>query len=76
VLVSNSGDSSVVRIDLTGQIAPLRIACTCTPTSAVALFGNATFRITEPGTGPLWAVEAAAATPRSFFIPALPVQKP
>ena len=71
----NSAESSVVRIDLTGQNAPLLLTCACTPTTAAALSGAGRFRITEPGTGPLWAVDSVTATPRTFFIPALPVVK-
>jgi hypothetical protein len=72
VLVANSGDSSSVRVDLTAQNAPLRIACSCTPSLVVPVSGQATFRVTAPGSGPIWAVDAAVSTPRSFFIPALP----
>jgi len=70
-LIANGGDASAVRIDLTGQNAPLRIACNCTPALVAPLSGLGTFRITAPGAGALWAVEAGVSTPRSFFIPAL-----
>lgn len=70
-LVANSGEASAIRIDLTGQNAPLRIACNCTPTLVAPLSATGAFRITAPGTGALWAVDAAANSPRSFFIPAL-----
>jgi hypothetical protein len=72
VLVANSADPSTVRVDLTAQNAPLKIACSCTPALVATVAGTATFRVTAPGNGPIWAVDAAASTPRSFFIPALP----
>jgi hypothetical protein len=70
-LVANSGEASAIRIDLTGQNAPLRIACNCTPALVTPLSGMGTFRITAPGAGALWAVDAGVSAPRSFFIPAL-----
>jgi hypothetical protein len=72
VLVANSADPSTVRVDLTAQNAPLKIACNCTPALVATVAGTATFRVTAPGNGPIWAVDAGASTPRSFFIPALP----
>jgi hypothetical protein len=72
VLVANSADPSTVRVDLTAQNAPLKIACSCTPALVATVAGTATFRVTAPGNGPIWAVDAGASTPRSFFIPALP----
>jgi len=70
-LVANSGEASAIRIDLTGQNAPLRIACNCTPALVAPLSGMGTFRITAPGAGALWAIDAGISAPRSFFIPAL-----
>ncbi|HEY5331598.1 MAG TPA: hypothetical protein VIJ79_17095 [Acidobacteriaceae bacterium] len=70
-LVANSGEASAVRIDLTGQNAPLRIVCNCTPALVAPLSGMGTFRITAPGAGAVWAVDAGVNAPRSFFIPAL-----
>lgn len=71
-LIANSAEASTVRIDLTAQNAPLLIQCACTPALVAPITGTATFRITAPDGGPLWAVDAAVSTPRSFFIPALP----
>jgi hypothetical protein len=71
VLVANSADPSTVRVDLTAQTAPLRIACACTPALVATIAGAATFRVTAPGNGPIWGVDAAVTTPRSFFIPAV-----
>ena len=70
--VTNSAEASVVRLDLSAQLAPLTLACACTPSAAVALSGNGVFRITEPGKGPVWAADLSSDSPRIFFIPALP----
>jgi len=71
VLVANSGETSTVRIDLTGQAPPLRIACSCTPALVAPVAGTANFRITDATGGPIWGVDAGTGTPRSFFIPAV-----
>lgn len=71
VMVANSADPSVVRLDLTSQTPATSSTCDCIPVSAVPLAGTS-FRITNSGSGPLWAVDAGLATPRVFFIPALP----
>jgi hypothetical protein len=70
-VVANSADQSVVRLDLTGASAPLRIACVCQPAQLTALSGNAVFSLTTPGSTASWAVDASAPTPRTVFIPAL-----
>ena len=51
--------------------APLRIGCACRPAMLAPFDGNAVFRLTAPGGGPTWMVDAGAATPRTFFIPAV-----
>lgn len=71
VLVANSGEASVVRVDLTAQTAPLSIACSCTPVLVTPMSATGAFRVTAPADGPLWAVDAAVATPRAFFVPAV-----
>ena len=70
-IVANSADQSVVRLDLTGATAPLRIACACQPSQLAAFDGNAVFRLTAPGAGPTWLVDASASTPQTLFIPAV-----
>jgi hypothetical protein len=70
-LVANGGDTSVVRLDLSGASAPLRIACTCQPTQLSAFSGNAVFALTAPGVSTSWMVDASAATPQTLFIPAV-----
>ena len=58
-----------LRIDLTGQTAPAYAKCNCAPETVTALTGSAV-RFTTPGSGPVWILDAAAATPKSVFIPA------
>ncbi|MES2390171.1 MAG: hypothetical protein V4555_00920 [Acidobacteriota bacterium] len=70
-VVANGGDASVVRIDLSGGTAALRIACACQPTELATFTGNAVFRVTTVSTGPVWMVDASAATPQALFIPAM-----
>jgi hypothetical protein len=68
--VVNQKDSSIVRIDLTGQSAAMRTVCRCSPTELEPLAGNLTFRVNEPGTGTVWAYDGDAANPRFVFLPA------
>lgn len=68
--VVNQKDSSVVRVDLTGQSAATRTVCHCSPTELEPLAGNLTFRVNEPGTGTVWAYDGNASTPRFVFLPA------
>jgi hypothetical protein len=68
-IVVNQKDSSVVRIDLTGQSAATRTVCRCSPTKLEALTGNLTFRVNDPGTGTVWAYDGDATNPRFVFLP-------
>jgi hypothetical protein len=71
-VVANSGDSSVVRVDLSGASAPQRVVCPAQPTVVAQLSGNGVFRFNELGTAPVWLADVSAATPAMLFIPALP----
>lgn len=73
VAVANSNGSSVLRLDLAGQTAPLRALCRCTPTELDPLAGNLAFRITEPGSGTVWAFDGNGPEPRIVFLPAEPL---
>jgi hypothetical protein len=73
--VANGGDSSVVRVDLTGATAAQRIAAPTQPTVVAQLAGNGTFRFNDVGTGPAWISDVTAATPSMLFIPALAAGK-
>jgi hypothetical protein len=74
-IVVNSGTSSggpnLVRVDLT-TLTSTSVVCSCKPTLASTLADDGAFRVTDAVTGPNWIVDAAPATPRVLFIPALP----
>ena len=70
-LVANTGSQSLVRVDLT-TLTTTAISCACKPTLAATLADDGAFRVTDALTGPNWIVDAAASTPRTLFIPALP----
>ena len=67
----NSAESSVVRVDLTGQTAPQRLLCPVQPLFAEPLAYGA-FRFSEAGGAPVWLTDITATTPTMFFVPALP----
>ncbi len=69
--VANGGESSVVRVDLTGASAAQRIASPAQPTVVAQLSGMGTFRFNEVGTAPVWISDVTAASPSMLFIPGL-----
>ncbi len=69
VAVANGKGSTVLRLDLTGQTAPQRAICHCSPTRLEPLAGNFAFRLTEPSSGTVWAFDSSEATPRIVFLP-------
>jgi hypothetical protein len=71
-IVSNQGDSSLVRIDVTGATGAMRVSCSCIPTQLTPLAGNAVFQLTGPDNSPAWIVDASAILPKVYFIPQLP----
>jgi hypothetical protein len=71
-VVANGGDSSVVRVDLSGATAPQRIASVAQPTVVQQLSGNGVFRFTDvSSTGPVWIADITTQNPTMMFIPAL-----
>jgi hypothetical protein len=44
------------------------LACACAPNAMAPLRGNAVFRLTEPGNGPLWILDADSQEPRISFV--------
>ena len=72
VAVANAGDSSVVRVDVTGASAAQRVVCPAQPTLVAQLAGNGVFRFNELGAAPVWVSDVTASTPSMLFIPALP----
>ena len=69
-VVANSGESSVVRIDLTGGTPPQRIPVAAQPTMVEPLSGTGVFRFTDVGSSAAWMGDMAASTPSVLFIPA------
>jgi hypothetical protein len=72
-IVANAGESSVVRVDLTGATTPQRLASASQPVMAEQLYGNGVFRFNEIAAGPVWISDITASSPSMLFIPALPV---
>lgn len=70
-VVANSGDSSAVRIDLTGALPPQRTACDCQPSTVVPLAGDGAFRLTALQTGPVWISDASRSSFPVLFVPSL-----
>ncbi len=71
-VVANGGDSSVVRVDLSGATPPQRLACASQPKTVEQLGGNGVFRFTDIGNSPAWIADITASTPNMLFIPAIP----
>jgi hypothetical protein len=67
--VANAKGSSVLRLDLSGQSAPVKTVCRCSPAELVPLAGNFAFRLNEPGSGTVWAFDGNGSQPRVLFIP-------
>jgi hypothetical protein len=68
-VIVNHANSTIVRIDLSGQRAAAQSACNCTPSELVPLAGNLVFRLNEAGSGTVWAYDGDATAPRFAFIP-------
>jgi len=75
VAANHTGD--VLRIDLTGAVAATKLQCSCAPNQVLALNGSTagstsgtTVHLVTAGAGPVWIVDAGAATPRVMFVPA------
>lgn len=69
VFVVNGSGGTILRLNLAGSPQPAAIACVCSATELVPLFGNATFQITDPAAGTIFALEGDAKEPRTVFIP-------
>ena len=81
VLVANSAPAGVVTLSLAGG-DPSVVPCNCHVTVLEPLAGGTTFRVSEPGEGPLWLLDTASSPPRMVFVPdeaparAIPVRAP
>jgi hypothetical protein len=60
-----------LRVDLTGGSQPMYAQCSCVPVVVSTLSGSAV-RLTAPGSGPIWIVDAGGSALRSLFIPDVP----
>jgi YVTN family beta-propeller protein len=69
--VASSAARSVTVLDpATGERSA--IACDCAPAGLVPM-GNL-LRLTEPGAGPLWLLDAGGGNPKMVFVPVAAVQ--
>jgi hypothetical protein len=68
VLVANAEPAGVVSLSLVGE-DPVALPCDCRVTGLERLAGGAAFRISDPGDGPLWLLDAAGSPPRVVFVP-------
>ena len=70
-VVTNGGDKNILRIDLKDGTAPSKLSCSCQATQLSSLAGNASFRLNDPGNGPVWTVDLTGPAPQLLFIPAI-----
>ncbi len=68
LFVATTGPAGVVVLPLAGG-EPVRLACPCEPAALEPMAGGAVFRLSEPGNGPVWLLDARAASPRIVFVP-------
>lgn len=68
-VVVNEGGSSAAILSLEDSSAAL-VECGCKIESLRRMNGNALFRLTEPGMGTIWLLDADSAPPGVLFVPA------
>ena len=68
-VVMNGGAGDLILLDLVGGPA-VRVACEVTATGLERLDGNAVFRLTEAGAGPVWLLDGDWPEPRVIFVAA------
>ena len=68
VFVASAAARTVSAIDVSSGAATT-LACDCTPAGLVRM--GSVFRLNEFSSGPLWLLDATAATPRLVFVPAM-----
>lgn len=74
--IANGAKKTLLRIDLTSTSAPLPIECSCTPTELIPLTGDASFEVTDPAAGVIFALNGDGPAPRTLFIPTDAVPAP
>jgi hypothetical protein len=67
-IVANAEPAGVVSLSLEGE-RPQAVLCNCTVTGLEPLADGATFRLSDPGDGPIWLLDAAGPAPRILFVP-------
>ncbi len=68
VFVANAEPAGIVSLSLAGE-GPLAVPCSCRITGLEPLAGGAAFRLSDPGEGPIWLLDAASSPPRIVFVP-------
>jgi hypothetical protein len=69
--VANADPAGIVSLSLEGE-QPLLVPCDCTLTGLEPLADGTTFRLSDPGEGPIWLLDGASSPPRIVFVPSPP----
>jgi len=67
--VANGKSGTIAIVDLNAKTEAGLLSCQCKPTGLDRLAGTDVFRLTEPSSGPMWVLEAAAHQSRIVFVP-------
>jgi hypothetical protein len=67
-IVANQDPAGVVVLSLDGE-PPLALPCQCAVTGLEPLADGTTFRLSDPGEGPVWLLDSASSPPRVVFVP-------
>lgn len=70
-VIANSGDASVIRVDLSGGTPAQRTVCNCKPSTVNQLSDEGSFRLTALQDGPVLIGDASKSAFPILFIPAL-----
>jgi hypothetical protein len=68
IFVANAQPAGVVSLSLTGG-DPATQPCACKIAGLERMAGGSVFRLNEAGGGPVWLLDAAAASMRMVFVP-------
>jgi DNA-binding beta-propeller fold protein YncE len=68
VYVADAESGSIAIVDMSIR-QPVWLSCQCRPTGFYPLKGASTFRLTEPSTEPMMALDASLPEPRILFMP-------
>lgn len=67
--VVNGAANTLLRIDLESHTGLVSVGCHCQATELLPLTGNASFQLTDPSAGTIFALQGDGASPRILFIP-------